>query len=260
MNPETVRTNELKKLGVIGGAGPLASSLFYESLIFECYKHNYPVPEIVLINHQFTHELRHLITEDTHPDKTIERHLVKCTKTLAESHVGSIIIACNSLHIYLPFLAKEFGIDFFSIPEAVLRNAHQGGYSKLLILGTQNTYYHDLYNHPEIATLAPPPNDQKNINEILVRIFDGKILIEDSLTISKIVKRLSSELDFDGVILGCTELPVLHHYHPFSFNKPIFDSIKLPAREILDHLHSKKQTPLPQTGFLNGRFREQQLS
>ena len=47
----------MKKLGIIGGAGPLASALLYETLIQESYALGRQVPEIVLINYPFSRGL-----------------------------------------------------------------------------------------------------------------------------------------------------------------------------------------------------------
>ncbi len=218
----------MKKVGIIGGAGPLASSLFYQTVIQECYHQEQSVPEIHLLNYPFT---RGLTMEESHDNGlTLEKELQYCLNIFARNDVEIGILACNTLHLYLKLLPK--GIPFVSLPRIVMQEARARSHHRLLILGTQNTCKSNLYSHPDLEMLYPPLKHQLNLDAIIDRVLQGKILQEDSHAVSELIEVLSVQTSIDGIVLGCTDLPVLHHHFPINSYKPLYDSIKIPAKKL----------------------------
>ncbi len=111
--------------------------------------------------------------------------------------------------------------------------AQEKEHHRLLILGTQNTRHSQLYQLEGIQTIYPSFEDQKLIDGIIDRVLEGKILKEDALLVSQVIQQTSLLHDFDGVVLGCTDFPVLHHHFPIPSLKPIYDSIKIPAKTLI---------------------------
>ena len=85
-----------------------------------------------------------------------------------------------------------------------------------------------------MTILHPSPEGQKIIDEAIDHVLEGKVSRQDSLLIAQLIRNFPEEID--GVILGCTDLPVLHHHFPLELDKPIYDSIKIPAKTILRFL------------------------
>lgn len=217
----------MKKVGIIGGAGPLASALLYETIIRESYRQGLQVPEIQLINFPFT---RGLTVEEGHTNENVLlEELRYCMKKLEQSGVEIGVLACNTLHLYLPLLPKS-AIFFLSLPNLIVGEAIEKGDLCLLMLGTENSCRSHLYQRPSITLRYPPKNEQTLVDAIIDRVLEGNLSQQDSLLISQLIERLSEQMTFDGVILGCTDLPVLHHYFPITSAKPFYDSIKIPAK------------------------------
>src|ERR1700722_4519650 len=88
------------KIGIIGGAGPLASALLYQKLLEACYiKEAKSMPEIVLLNYPFT---RCLSQSEEQAHYAITRsELQYCIDQLAAYGVEQAVIACNTLHLFL---------------------------------------------------------------------------------------------------------------------------------------------------------------
>lgn len=223
----------MKKLGIIGGAGPLAGSLLYETLIQESYALGSPIPEIVLINYPFTRGLS--LDERQENEKTICQELQYCIHILAKSGVELGVVACNTLHLFFERHIYP-SIQFCCLPEIVVKAAQEKKHQRLLILGSQNTCQYDLYQLDEIKTVYPSDQHQKTVDQIIDRILKGKILKEDSLSITHVIEKTLQQDDFEGIVLGCTEFPVLHHHYPILSIKPIYDSIKLTAKTLVGFL------------------------
>jgi aspartate racemase len=219
----------MKKIGIIGGAGPLASALLYETLIQESYTLGRQVPEIVLINYPFTRGLS--LNEGKENEKTIHNELSYCMQFLAKSGVELGVLACNTLHLFLKQHIHP-AIQFYHLPELVVKAAQSKQHHRLLILGTQNTCRSNLYQMTDVEVIYPSAQDQFTIDAIIDRVLEGKILKKDSSLVSRIINRTLQNESFDGVVLGCTDFPVLHHRFPISSLKPIYDSIKIPAKTL----------------------------
>lgn len=223
----------MKKIGIIGGAGPLASALLYETLIQESYALRRQVPEIILINYPFTRGLS--LKEGKENEITIHEELSYCIQMLARNGVDVGILACNTLHLYLKQHTHP-SIKFCYLPEIVIQAAQAKNHHRLLVLGTQNTCDSNLYQFAGIEVVYPSCQDQQIIDEVIDRVLEGKILKEDSLLVNQVIERVASQKSFDGIVLGCTDFPVLHHRFPISSVKPIYDSIKIPAKTLVGAL------------------------
>jgi aspartate racemase len=139
------------------------------------------------------------------------------------------ILACNTLHLYMQRLPTS-SIPFLSLPHTILEKAMENKHHRLLMLGTENTCHSSLYRHPGITILYPHQKEQQLIDEVIDRLLEGKVCQKDAISISRMIVHLADEMAFDGVILGCTDLPVLHHHFPIHADKPFYDSIKVPAK------------------------------
>lgn len=218
----------MKKLGIIGGAGPLASSLFYETLVHESYHLGYSLPEMILINYPFTRGLT--LQEREKNEAYIRNELVHCLNILKLTDAEIGVVVCNTLHSYI-FSIPQDGVMFFSLPQLVLREVGTLRNKRLLLLGTQNTCKSPLYRASGLTLVLPSEQEQSLVDRVIDRVLEGKILERDSHALTELVKKFSEKID--GVILGCTDLPVLHHHYPLHSDKPIYDSVKIPAKSIL---------------------------
>jgi aspartate racemase len=226
------------KLGIIGGAGPYASSLLYHSIVKQAYTIQMQSPEIFLINYPFTRGLS--VEESRISGPILHKELQYCFDCLFHQGVDQAIIACNTLHAFLEGTDLK-GIQLFSIPQAVLKEAETNRIKRLLVLSTQTTAANGLYQHERIQTIFPKPEEQEIVDAVINRILEGKIKEADSKLLSRLIQGIFKETPFEGVALSCTDLPVLHHFYPLHFEQGmLLDSIQIPAQHILQsHLERK---------------------
>lgn len=217
----------MKKVGIIGGAGPYASALFYETFIKESYELDHLIPEIFLLNYTFSRGLN--VQEAARNEKALSKQLEHCIRMLEQNNVEIGVIACNTLHLYLEKI-KYSPLQFLSLPETVMAQARNDGMKSLLILATQNSCRSSLYCNSNLTMIYPSDEEQSLVDAAIDRVLSGDILENDSELIARVIEQISARIDFDAVVLGCTDLPVLHDHYPLRTQKPLYDSIKLPAK------------------------------
>ena len=226
----------------------MASCLLYKLVIQECQqafgcKHDHHFPEIILVSYPF---LPMVLNADSgkNLDVTIQNLQASIDK-LKKASVQIIGIACNTLHNLVKHINLH-NMQLFKITDAVLADAAHKKLQSLLVLATPTTVYNKIYKQKEIETVYPSAENQKNIVNIIAQIEEGKILQQSSLLIKKIIKETYDQKKFDGIVLGCTELPVLHDRYPivlarnaYNMPLPILDSSRILAQKIVAQAFEK---------------------
>jgi aspartate racemase len=216
-------------IGIIGGAGPLASALLYQLVVEESYLNQEGVlPEILLLNHSFP---RGLTLEESSLNQTrLEEELQACIQLLVQAGASRVCIACNTLH---GFLRKPFQSEMILLPERVVGSLRKNNIKKVGVLSTETTRHSSLYKTEGIAFCYPTVKEQKMLNPVFDRILEGKVLREDSELISTLMIRMKEDQSVEGVILACTDLSVLNHRYPLQTpGIALFDSLRILAREL----------------------------
>lgn len=228
----------MKKIGIIGGAGPLASALLYQAIIEVSYQRNSSMPEILLLNYPFVRGLS--CEEGQQNSLSLLDQLRHCVDVLQRYNVDVGVLACNTLHIYLRNIchsglnerSQPQSMTFVGLPALLMQEAAKQGANRLLLLATENSCRSNLYSHPNFEIATPPPSSQNVIDGVIDRILTGQVLQSDSELLSALISETGHALNCDGVILGCSDLPVLHSRFPIATPLPLYDSIKIAAQHL----------------------------
>jgi aspartate racemase len=221
-----------KKIGIIGGAGPMASCQLYKMIIKECQakygcKEDVDFPEMIIINYPFAKMINaEFISKNK--EKLVQQ-LQKCFDEI-DSCGGEVVgIACNTLHTLLEDI--EFSRkNFIHIVDAVFYNAEQNNVEKILILATSTTVKSKLYaSDGFLESVYPDKQEQKLVDQIITNVLEDKVDSKDSKTLSDLI----SNYDVDGVVLGCTEIPVLHEEFPINFDGLALNTTKILAENLV---------------------------
>ncbi len=124
-----------------------------------------------------------------------------------------IIIACNTFHLFINIFLKELKVPFLSIIDSVKKEIINDKVKKVALLGTKHTMDFNMYGEEliknDIEVITPEENDKDIINEIIYEELPKGIIKEKSkIKALNIIKKLSDQ-NAEGIILGCTELPLL---------------------------------------------------
>jgi aspartate racemase len=220
----------LKCIGIVGGLSPEATILYYQIIIKKYYEkfgdHNYPK---ILIN---SRSLDEYVNWGSHGDlKAIEEDLVTAVDALSTAGADFAIISANTPHqVYEP-VESRVKIPMLSIVETVSAHAQRLQIKKIGLLGTDITmtqnFYPDVLAKAGLDTMVPNQEDQSIIHDIIMNeLTRGIIYPESKNKYIDIIDKLV-ESGAEGVILGCTEIPLL--IKPEDVDIPVLDSTLLHA-------------------------------
>lgn len=200
----------VNKIGILGGISHESTIKYYDMILEKYYEkfRNYYYPEIVIYSLDFQKliDLEHRYERE----KYIE-YLMTGINSLEKAEVTFIIIAANSPHVVFEDLKRITKVPILSIVKATAERAKQEKLKKLLLLGIkftmQSNFYQQYCKKLGIEVITPSDDEQNKIETI---IFDelvvGFFKKESKDELLRIIKNYN---DLDGVILGCTELPLI---------------------------------------------------
>ena len=223
------------KIGIIGGAGPLAISLLYRKIIQKCQqdfgaKQDNEFPEIILISYPFSNMVA---TSDAQRyQEVLKAELQYCFDTLQKCKVKTVVIACNTLYSFLDGI-NTYDLELLNIVEETLDAAGKKQLKNLLILATEQTIASQLYKRDGVNCIAPDHNQQQRVSRIIDNICAGKIQAEDTAELERIVHEVMKATKVDGVVLGCTELPILTDQFPLKLDT-VLDSVDAIVQKLIN--------------------------
>lgn len=210
-----------KKLGVIGGMGPEATSYYFEELVAHTQaEKDQDHIDTIILNHA------------TLPDRTnailtgnIEELLsdfIKDAQLLEELGVSHIAIPCNTSHYLYDATQKKVSIPIIHMVRETVQYAveHFNNVQKIGILATNGTIQSGVYRKEcqvlGVEVVEPSAENQK---EVMSLIYDDikKGQPGDPNKFQKAYEDLM-EAGSDVVILACTELSVFKKNHPVAEN------------------------------------------
>lgn len=224
-----------KKIGIIGGLSPESTASYYLHITrtyVERYG-DYGYPEILIysVNLKKYHSWRSenqwdLITED----------LIISVKRLQKAGADFGLIATNTMHKVFDVVKDAVSIPLINIIDATAQRAGKMGLKKLGLLGTQYTmsdgFYHDQVTRYGLDTIVPDTEDQSIIHRIIVEeLVRGKLLEASKCEYIRIINGLVG-LGAEGIILGCTEIPLLIKQKDSSV--PFLDTADIHAEAALE--------------------------
>jgi len=203
----------LKKIGIIGGIGPESTVDYYKSIINKYRQEtgdtNYP--EIVIDSINMTRMLEYVANRDW---VKLINQLLSSLNNLKQAEAEFAIIASNTPHIVFDQIKDQSPLPLLSIVEETCKYAKTLNLKKVLIIGTAFTMKSDFYikgfKKYNIKAIIPNPMNQKIIQNIIFPdLEEGKINPEKKKQMIKICNEMISKNRVDGLVLGCTELPLM---------------------------------------------------
>lgn len=240
--PKIMKNNNLKQsIGIIGGMGPQASAKLLEVLIAMCNKdfgarNGEDFPEVILNSVPVPDFI-----SNTEKVKIALSILKTSVKNLEIFNPACFGIVCNTAHLLLDDLQIKTKVPFISIIDEVAKKVSKEKVSKVGLLATPVTIDSGLYQKAlekrNIKVVVPPKSEQEIVEKVIRNILAGEINKLDRQKLILVVKSLK-EKGAKGIILGCTELPLIF---PKNFPAPIFDSIEILAEALLKKFYERKR-------------------
>jgi len=204
----------MKQIGIIGGIGPESTVDYYKSIIAACrVGQGLATPEIIIYSINLE-EVLSLVGQGEW-DKLI--HLLGSKiRALHSAGADFAAISSNTPHIVFAEVREASPIPLISIVTATLEKTRALGLKKVGLLGTRSTMQANFFAPPfadeGVTVLVPAAEDQEYIHEKLMTEIELGIFTEETRQgLVAVVERMKRAEQIEGVILGCTELPLILH-------------------------------------------------
>lgn len=192
-------------VGIIGGSGPLATVDIEQKILSATQKILNPLTDqdyfnLAVFNYCGTYDRNDSVFFGT-PDPLSQ--FIKYTSSISALGVDLILLACNTAHMYLPFLREKTETPIISIIEKTLDYLQKNfaGCSKVGLISTKATQekklYHSLFSSSGIDIIDIVSSTQDAIMEAIYLIKAGVELTHKDMFVEN--TRLSSKISTEQI-------------------------------------------------------------
>lgn len=202
----------MKKIGLLGGMS-WESSLEYYRIMNElvksklggshsakCLMHSFDFHEVEELQHKGEWE-------------ALTNIMVHEAMNLKKAGADFLVICSNTMHLMVPEIEKNTGLQVIHIADATGDEIIKRQVSKVLLLGTkftmEGTFYKERLGRKGIEVVIPDEADRQIVHDIIYQELILGVLNPDSKEKYRKIINKMIEKGIDGVVLGCTEIPLL---------------------------------------------------
>ncbi len=220
---------EMKVIGFLGGMTWVSSTEYYRlanQLVAEQLG-GYSSAHLILYNVNFA-EVEGARAQDRWD--ICASILTEAAKSLKRAGADFIVLCTNTMHKVADDIEKGSGLPLLHIADVTGEAIKKQGIKKVALLGTKFTMEEDFYRARlkerfGLEVIVPDEKDRKVVHSIIVNELSKNRFKESSKkTYVEIISKLK-ERGAEGVILGCTEIPLL--IGPEDVDIPVFDTTRL---------------------------------
>jgi aspartate racemase len=223
----------LKKIGLVGGIS-WVSTLDYYKFINEGINQKLGglnFAECIIYSLNFAD-----IQENTW-ENSYELLLNAC-QSLKRSGADAIVLCANTAHLFADQLEKEVQLPFIHIVTETAKEINKNGLKTIGLLGTIFTMEMDFYRKKlesfGIQVLTPEKQEIRDYIQFTVKEELGRGIVSQE-TKEKYIDIVNDLINrgAEGLVLGCTEIPLLLSQADFSI--PVFDTTKIHSDSIVSY-------------------------
>jgi len=225
----------MKTIGLIGGTGWVSTLEYYRLINQEvnkrmgglyaarCFLYSFNYNDIAELNRKNDHAgVLKLVTE--------------AALKLETADVDCIALCANTLHYYADDLQKVITKPIVHIGSATAKEINAKRLSKVGLLGTKITmeeqFYANRLKHSDIETITPNADDRDFIHRtIFDELLKNNFQYETKVKFLNIIQNLQQQ-GAEGIILGCTEIPLLIKQDDVEI--PLFNTLEIHVKAIVD--------------------------
>ena len=225
----------MKKIGLVGGTGSESTLMYYKQLNekIDVLTGGKAMPDIAIESVDF-HRMWGYVTDEQYG--ALADYPYEKIETLDKGGSEIISLTAVTAHVVFDELEQRFGKPIVSIPKAVCDEAVSKGKKKIGLLGTaltmNNDYMKKDLRQAGIEVFVPNEDERKLVAQRIYEELERGIVNESTLKeLTGIIDRMKDEDGIEGVILGCTELPLILNKD----NCPVecFDAVEIHIRKLI---------------------------
>lgn len=219
----------MKVLGLIGGMNWQSTVEYYKilnTIVNEKLGSNHSA-KIILYSVDFE-EILTLEIENNWSD--VKKIMGNIVANLENAGAEAIVICSNTMHLIAEDLEKISKVPLINVIDATAESVKKNKIISVGLIGTKFTIEGDFYKKRlsekhGLKVLTPNKKDMELINNVIYNeLAKGVINPESKKKFIRIVNELISN-GAEGIILGCTELPILINQE--EVKAPLFDTLRI---------------------------------
>ena len=225
-----------KRIGILGGMSPESTVAYYE-YITRTYTErfgDYGYPEILIYSVSFQ---QYVDWPNQERWDLVAEGLSRAAQKLVAAGADLILIATNTMHLVFDEVQARVEVPMLSLPDATAEAILARGLYTVGLLGTKFTmekrFYQDALARRGISTLVPGADDREYVHRVIYdELVAGQIRAESRAGFMAVIGRLV-ERGAEGIVLGCTEIPLL--VNEAGAGIPLFDTTQIHAEAALNY-------------------------
>jgi aspartate racemase len=228
---------KMKTIGLIGGMS-WESSLEYYRIVNESIKERlggFHSAKCIMYSVDFEEieKLQHQGKWDQATDLMID-----AARRVEKGGADFVVICTNTMHKMADDVQESINIPLLHIADVTAEKIKEKGMQKVGLLGTRFTMEEDFYRlrlqeKHGLEVIIPDEEERQTIHSILYsELVMGEIKEISKETFQKIIGNLVAR-GAEGVILGCTEIPLLVKQEDYEI--PLFDTTAIHARAAVEY-------------------------
>jgi len=232
----TTGVDKMKVIGLIGGMSWESSAEYYKILnetvkerlgglhSAKCIMYSVDFEEIEQLQHAGKWE------EAT-------TYMIDAAQRVEKAGADFVLICTNTMHKMADDVQSAIGIPLLHIADATAEKINEQGLNTVGLLGTKFTMEEDFYKGRlkekfGLAVVVPEEDERTTVHDIIYNeLCLGKIRESSREKMKKSIEHLVSK-GAEGVILGCTEIPLLVKQKDAAV--PLFDTTLIHAQAAVD--------------------------
>ncbi len=169
--------------------------------------------------------------------KKLTMMMIEAAAALEKAGVDFIVICANTMHKMAGDIEEKTRLPVLHIADATSKEILEKKIRKVGLLGTKFTMGEDFYRKRleekwGIEVIVPENNEQKLIHDIIYgELCLGVIAQSSKDTVKKVIRNLIAK-GARGIVLGCTEIPLL--IKQVDVEVPVFDTTVIHAKAAVD--------------------------
>lgn len=228
----------MKTLGLIGGTSWHSTIEYYRYInesVNEYFGNNTNPPLLIYtLNQAQVHKY-----QNENNWTGIADMLVEGGKSLQNAGAEKLMFCANTPHKVYEQVQRQLNIPILHIADVTAKNIKKRGLKKVLFLGTKYTMVEDFMTQRiadmgiEVLTPTKPKVIEELHRIIIEELTYGKINPESKKYVLGVIE-LFEKQGITGVILGCTEFPLMIHEKDLQI--PIFNTTKIHAKAGVNYI------------------------
>lgn len=230
----------MKKIGLIGGMSWESTQDYYRIINEEVSRRlgGLHSAKIVMDSVDFdeVEKLQHAGEWDR-----LGNMLAESAQNLERAGADCVLMCTNTMHKCAQQIAASVQVPLIHLADATGENVKQQGLKRVGLLGTKFTMEHDFYKGRlaekfELEVMVPDENDREFVHEVIYeQLCRGDIRAVSRQKYLEIIQKMIAK-GAEGIILGCTEIPLLVKQEDVSV--PVFDTTGIHAIAAVDYAFS----------------------